>query len=166
MWIRKISEETCHEKFNSPFLVICLLDLTMKLFSLQMILSIWVRKLKSCKIWFIYFTNVTWHSFLTPINPILWSFQKGIRDSKCQSIQFSVLFRKGFGIQNASLGKEEIIITILIEKKRKQKKRNESELKQITGTRFKNVSLVVLFPLTLLTLRIFMVYSVSAVMVQ
>ena len=66
-------------------------------------------------------------------------------------------------MQNPSLGKEEIIITILIEKKRKKKKRNESELKQITGTRFKNVSLVVLFPLTLLTLRIFMVYSVSAV---
>ena len=103
--------------------MICLLDLTMKLFSLQMILSIWVRKLKSCKIWFIYFTNVTWHSFLTPINPILWSFQKGIRDSKCQSIQFSVLFRKGFGIQNASLGKEEIIITILIEKKKEKRKK-------------------------------------------
>ena len=61
--------------------------------------------------------------FKMPINPIFCSFQKGILDSKCQSIQFSVLFRKGFWIQNASLGKEEIIITILIEKKKEKRKK-------------------------------------------
>ena len=87
--------------------------------------------------------------FKMPINPIFCSFQKGIRDSKC--------FSWKRGNYNNYFNRK---------KKRKKKKRNESELKQITGTRFKNVSLVVLFPLTLLTLRIFMVYSVSAVMVQ